>query len=141
MTLERQILTRVFIYAGLEMPDPDPTMQPVAVRDFFAAAGRPELSSAEVRGPEVVGNQLQFTLHRAVGTKGQQATADTATTAEEKLELANIKVPGWISDRLAGFRKGAVRPQAQVNSLIEILAKAGNGDCIRPPAQAIRWFF
>lgn len=68
--MQRTNLTRVFLYSGVRFPDPDPAMNPIAVRDLFAAAGRPELSNAEVRGPEIVGNELHYTLHRAVGTKG-----------------------------------------------------------------------
>jgi len=135
MALERQNLTRVFIYSGVRLPDPDAGMQPVAVRDFFAAAGRPELSSAEVRGPEIVGNEQQFTLHRAVGTKGLQATAPAVIDTEA------IKVPDWITQRLKAFDKAVITAEPEVNELISILAKRPDGDCIQPPAQAIRWFF
>ena len=135
MALERNNLTRVFIYSGVRLPDPDAGMQPVAVRDFFAAAGRPELSSAEVRGPEIIGNEQQFTLHRAVGTKGLQATAPAVIDTEA------IKVPDWISQSLKAFDKAVITADPEVNELISILAKRPIGDCIQPPAQAIRWFF
>lgn len=135
MAIERLNLTRVFLYSGVRLPDPDAGMQPIAVRDFFAAAGRPELSSAEVRGPEIVGNEQQFTLHRAVGTKGLQATAPAV------IDLEGIKVPDWISQRLKDFDKTVIAVVPEVNELITTLGKRQAGDCIQPPAQAIRWFF
>jgi|JI8StandDraft_2_1071088.scaffolds.fasta_scaffold01963_5 PRTRC genetic system protein C len=70
--LTKTVLERAFEYAGVLLTDPDPTMTPTHVRDFLAATGRPELTSAEVRGPEQRGNQLVYTLHRVTGTKGRE---------------------------------------------------------------------
>ena len=95
MAIQRQNLTRVFMYSGVRLNDPDASMSPIAVRDLYAAAGKPELSSAEVRGPEVVGNELVFTLHRAVGTKGADEKAlrkAMATIRNHKVVLAHNTV-------------------------------------------------
>lgn len=75
--LTKQVMTRVFEYAGVSLPDPDPTMQPQQVRDFLAATGRPELTNAEVQGPVVRGTQLVYTIHRTTGTKGARRAAGT----------------------------------------------------------------
>lgn len=73
--LQKTHLNRVFNYSGMELPDPDITLSPIEVRDLFAATGSPELGTAEVRGPEVVGDRMVYTFHRAVGTKGAELTA------------------------------------------------------------------
>ena len=73
--LTKTLLVRVFEYAGVVLPDPDIAMSPEQVRDFLAATGRPELTSAEIHGPVQRGDQLVYTLHRVTGTKGRKASS------------------------------------------------------------------
>lgn len=135
MTIERQNMTRVFLYAGIKMIDPDTTMTPIAVRDFYAGAGRPELSSAEVRGPELVGNEMQYTLHRAVGTKGLQPNL-------KDLDIGDIEASHSLTAAIDKFSaKNRVKADAKINGLLKCLGANGDGACIQPPAQAVRWFF
>lgn len=61
--------TRCFNYAGIDLPDPAPTMSIEEVRELYAAT-YPELTTATVEGPEVRGDKLVFAFKRAVGTKG-----------------------------------------------------------------------
>lgn len=77
--LTKTVLERAFEYAGVLLPDPDRTMSPTHVRDFLAATGRPELTSAEIRGPEQRGTQLVYTLHRVTGTKGRGPDREVPT--------------------------------------------------------------
>ena len=135
LTIQRQDLTRVFLYSSIKMLDPDPTMTPIAVRDFYAGAGRPELSSAEVRGPEVVGDELQFTLHRAVGVKGLQPTL-------KGLNIEDVVASQSVMAAVDKFNaKNRVQPDQKTNAVLKCLGTNGDGPCIQPPAQAVRWFF
>jgi PRTRC genetic system protein C len=69
MPIERKELKRVFIYAGARLADPDASMSAIDVRDLYAASGRPDLSSAEVQGPTLVGDEQHYTFHKAIGSK------------------------------------------------------------------------
>ncbi len=67
--IQARTARRVFIYNGVSLGDPDPSRSPEeAVR--IIAHDRPELLTAAIEGPTVVGNELQFTLVRAVREKG-----------------------------------------------------------------------
>lgn len=60
---------RVFNYNGMELGDPDPSMTVDQVKGIWAVT-YPELSTAAVSGPEVVGGRQVYKFSRAVGTKG-----------------------------------------------------------------------
>lgn len=66
-----EALKRVFLYNGQKLADPSVTMEPDQVREIYANQF-PELANAVVEGPEHKGNVLEYTFHRAVGTKGAQ---------------------------------------------------------------------
>lgn len=67
--MDIQELIREFKYNSVKLPDPSPAFTLVQVRDFFANV-YPEIISAEIEGPDVVGNRNVYTFRRAVGTKG-----------------------------------------------------------------------
>ncbi len=94
--LTKTPLIRVFEYAGVCLPDPDIAMSPEQVRDFLAATGRPELTAAEIHGPEQRGDQLVYTLHRVTGTKGRESprrasASQTSRDAAVKVALARFE--------------------------------------------------
>jgi PRTRC genetic system protein C len=62
-------LKRAFKYNGVALDDPNFKFTLVQVRDFFAAV-YPEIISADIEGPDQVGNTQVYTFKRAVGTKG-----------------------------------------------------------------------
>lgn len=132
MAIQRNNLTRVFLYGGARLGDPSPAMSPVAVRDLLAAAGRPELSSAEIRGPEIVGNEMQYTLHRAVGTKGL-APNDQALPAAKKRAIAKMK------KQLHAFGLGQIQANGPVAEAAAGLLQ-GSGKPVCPPSAAVPWF-
>lgn len=78
--VQRIELTRVFESNGVRLPDPDPAMGIESAVRLIAMAGRPELMSCEIRGPETRGIEQVYTLHRAVGTKGATSKPETAPT-------------------------------------------------------------
>lgn len=64
-----ETLSRVFIFNGVKLPDPDPNMTVEGVRDMYVAA-YPELATATVEGPSPWNGAMQYTFTRAVGVKG-----------------------------------------------------------------------
>lgn len=69
MTTTVQKLTRVFMYDGQKLADPDPTMSPEQVAEVYAVTF-PELATATIDEPTVDGKKLVFKFDKAVGTKG-----------------------------------------------------------------------
>ncbi len=63
-------LEREFRYnGGLRLPDPNPSLTVGEVINLYAAT-YPEITTAVIEGPEVMGNKLVYRLIRAIGTKG-----------------------------------------------------------------------
>lgn len=71
MSITTQELQREFKYNSVKLPDPNPVFSLSQVRDFYANV-YPEITSADIEGPEVVGNKNIYSFRRAVGTKGQK---------------------------------------------------------------------
>ena len=69
MALKISSVKRTFKYNSITLPDPGEKLSPEAVRDLYAA-NYPELATAEIEGPETVGNSLQYKFVKSVGTKG-----------------------------------------------------------------------
>ncbi len=67
--MEKITLKRSFSFNGLKLPEPDERMSVEEVK-FFYANQYPELTTAAISGPEIVGNSIQYTFSRAIGTKG-----------------------------------------------------------------------
>ncbi len=65
-----EALKREFHYnGGLRLPDPNPKLTVQEVISLYATT-YPEITTAAIEGPEVVGNKLVYRLTRAIGTKG-----------------------------------------------------------------------
>lgn len=62
-------MTRLFLFNGIRLPDPNPTMNVDDVKAMYAAQ-YPELATAIVNGPEAVGDKMRYTFDRAIGSKG-----------------------------------------------------------------------
>jgi PRTRC genetic system protein C len=60
---------RIFCYAGLTFPDPNAALSPEEVKSALAIQ-YPELASAAINGPEVVGDKLRYQLVTSIGAKG-----------------------------------------------------------------------
>ena len=67
--IEAKPLSRSFTYNGVKLPDPDPRMAPEEVKSLYSHQ-YPELATAAISGPEVSGDQMQYSFVRAIGTKG-----------------------------------------------------------------------
>jgi PRTRC genetic system protein C len=60
---------REFGYNGIRLPDPSVVLTPEEVKAVYSAH-YPELATASIEGPEVVGDKLRYQFRISVGTKG-----------------------------------------------------------------------
>ncbi|OGP24996.1 MAG: carbamoylphosphate synthase large subunit [Deltaproteobacteria bacterium GWB2_55_19] len=60
---------RIFKYGSLELQDPDPSMTPEQVREFYSSV-YPELTQSVIEGPEYGEDSIKYEFSRSVGTKG-----------------------------------------------------------------------
>ena len=67
--LKIEPVTRSFRFNKRVLPDPNPKLSPVQVKDLYAAQ-HPELASAAIEGPELKADKQVYTFVRQVGTKG-----------------------------------------------------------------------
>ena len=67
--LQANPLKRLFTYLGMNLPDPNPRLTVEDVRAFYATQF-PEIVTAAISGPEVVGDRLVSRLVKSIGTKG-----------------------------------------------------------------------
>lgn len=67
--MQTTLLEREFRYNAVRLADPAPAMSLPQVRDFFSNI-HPELTSADIEGPELINGKHVYTFRRAVGTKG-----------------------------------------------------------------------
>ena len=64
-----EVLERRFRFAGIELPDPDKSLDIESVRSLHCA-DYPELATAAITGPEAIGDKLVYTFSKSIGTKG-----------------------------------------------------------------------
>lgn len=69
MSLTVETATRAFKFSGRALQDPDIKMTPQQVKDFYAGI-YPELTNAEIEGPDMKGAVAHYEFRKAVGTKG-----------------------------------------------------------------------
>ena len=67
--MEAHILSRCFSFQSLKLPDPDPKLSPEEVRVLYSQQ-YPDIATASITGPEVVGDKLLYTFSRHIGAKG-----------------------------------------------------------------------
>jgi PRTRC genetic system protein C len=67
LTLEKAV--RVFRFNNMPLPDPDSKQTPQQVKEFYAGI-YPELTNAEIEGPNAKGAEIVYEFRKAVGTKG-----------------------------------------------------------------------
>jgi PRTRC genetic system protein C len=67
--MEGKILTRIFEFNGVRLPDISPTLSVEEIRTAYAQQF-PDIATASVTGPEAVGDKLRYQFTRAIGSKG-----------------------------------------------------------------------
>jgi PRTRC genetic system protein C len=60
---------RIFGFAGITLPDIDRNMSPEEIKAAHSVQ-YPELTTAAINGPEIVGDKLRYEFHVAIGSKG-----------------------------------------------------------------------
>ena len=69
MSVTVSVLEREFVLDGQRLPDPGPHMSVEQVREIYIPS-HPEITTAEVTGPEAVDGKMRYTFTRAIGAKG-----------------------------------------------------------------------
>jgi PRTRC genetic system protein C len=67
--MESHVLSRIFNFNGVRLPDPDAKLSPEEVRNLYAHQ-YPDIATASITGPEAVGDKLRYQFTRAIGSKG-----------------------------------------------------------------------
>ncbi|MBL8320247.1 MAG: PRTRC system protein C [Burkholderiaceae bacterium] len=99
MSIAIQEIKRVFRYNGMTLPDV-PGLDPREVRDLYSAQ-YPELISAEVDAGEVRDGTQEFTLRKAVGTKGAGQHEGPRSAAVRRRAVAEAQGLGGTDPALA----------------------------------------
>ena len=60
---------RIFSFSGLNLPDINPTLSPEEIKAAYSTH-YPELGTAAINGPEVVGDKLRYEFLVSIGSKG-----------------------------------------------------------------------
>ncbi|MFY9269010.1 MAG: PRTRC system protein C [Candidatus Manganitrophaceae bacterium] len=85
--MDVQRVVRIFEYGTLRLDDPDNTMSPERVKEFYATV-YPELTQAVVGEPERRGATQVYKFSRAVGTKGGEQSPPHLLTVEQLAKLS-----------------------------------------------------
>jgi len=80
--VEVKPIERIFMHGQIKLEDPDSTMTPEQVKDFYAAS-YPELSQAVIEEPERRGEKEVYKFTRAVGTKGGEQSPPDFITVQQ----------------------------------------------------------
>jgi PRTRC genetic system protein C len=67
--MKSQVLSRIFEFNGMRLPDISPTLTPEEIRNLYAHQ-YPDIATAAIAGPEAVGDKLRYQFTRAIGSKG-----------------------------------------------------------------------
>ena len=67
--MEGKILSRIFEFSGMRLPDPDPKLPVEEVRTLYAHQ-YPDIATAAITGPEAVGDKLRYQFTRAIEIQG-----------------------------------------------------------------------
>ena len=91
MNIDPVPLRRAFLYNGRALPDPDGSMTPEQVKNFFANI-HPELINAAVEGGNYEGDTQVFEFRRAIGTKGGHALALDSGDCLQSVPLSDVSI-------------------------------------------------
>ena len=69
MALQVSTYKRVFKHGNITLADPNPDMTPEQVMGFYSNQ-YPELTTSNVHGPVIEGEEAVYTFKTTVGTKG-----------------------------------------------------------------------
>jgi PRTRC genetic system protein C len=67
--MESRVLQRVYEFNGVGLPEISKDLSPEETRTVYSQQ-YPEIATATITGPEVVGDKLVYSFSRAIGSKG-----------------------------------------------------------------------
>ena len=67
--MESHVLSRIFEFNGVGLPEISKDLSPEETRTVYSQQ-YPEIATATITGPEVVGDKLVYSFSRAIGSKG-----------------------------------------------------------------------
>jgi len=67
--MESRVLQKVYEFNGVRLPAISNDLSPEETRNLYSQQ-YPEISTATITGPEVVGDKLIYKFSRAIGSKG-----------------------------------------------------------------------
>lgn len=100
-------ISRVFSYNGIPLIDPNPALQPDAVREFYVPQYM-ELTTAVVEGPVTRDNVATYTFRRAAGAKGRGP------------------LPSPLRAKLQAIARGEVTESKQIPMDVSLFGKMGS---------------
>ena len=130
--MDIQNLTREFRYNGVALPDPGPMLSLPQVRDFYANV-YPEITSADIEGPEQLGGKVIFTFRRAVGTKG----ASARDVALQRLRSGGRLTSDAPPANVITAEQAAAPLGKQVARIVDEARRAGGPRCLAPSANHV----
>jgi PRTRC genetic system protein C len=126
--MEVKQITRKFTFNGIDLKDPGAALTAEQVKEFYTAV-YPELTNAEVEGPEHGDGTETYTFLRAVGTKGNSLGAQLIAAERQR----QIDAEGWDAAHDDQHRDGGMAIAAACYA-----AKAGWESALRARIVA-RW--
>lgn len=115
-------ITRRFKYNGMDLPDPNPSLGPDDVRQFYSAQYG-ELLNAVVEGPTTKAGVATYSFARAAGAKGAgnvRMKTLTATAMPAKT-LVQRALAGALTGAASELCEAASAPQMQMPAHIMAL--------------------
>jgi PRTRC genetic system protein C len=67
--MESRVLQKVYEFNGVRLPEISKDLSPEETRNLYSQQ-YPEIATATITGPEVVGDKLVYRFSRAIGSKG-----------------------------------------------------------------------
>lgn len=128
--MDIQNLTREFRYNGVVLADPNQAFTLPQVRDFYANV-YPEITSADIEGPEQVGAKAIYTFRRAVGTKGAGRAAERAL---QRLRTGGRLSPAERPAHVITAAQTANPLGPQLRSILDQNRRAAGPRCLAPSA-------
>lgn len=125
-------LTREFRYNGVVLADPGAMLSLTQVRDFYANV-YPEITSADIEGPEQVGAKAIYTFRRAVGTKGASAREAALQCLREHGRLN----PGTRPAHVITSEQARAPLGQQVARILEQARRATGPRCLAPSVNQV----
>nr|WP_314540055.1 PRTRC system protein C [uncultured Massilia sp.] len=125
--MDIQKLTREFRYNGVALADPGQALSLPQVRDFYANV-YPEITSADIEGPEQLGGKQIYTFRRAVGTKG----ASLRDAALQRLRAGGRLAVGERPEHVLTSTDIGTPVSVQLNSILNPRRSTPGVRCLAP---------